>query len=233
MYVHTKTHPLKLIAILFIIAHTWKQQRSPSVGEWTGQQWYSHTVGYYSLLWVCFYNLTIFFLRNPQNFIFLFLYFLQTNGKAAWKLHAQLTVSNPVDCSPPGSSVHGFSQARILEQVAIYFSRGSSWSRDQTCVSRISRIDRRFFTTVSPGKPSLEVSYLNNQFADVVVRPLEGERMSLKLCNQWTRSLGSGDQHSHCYPSLCFPEGRCTLASHYSECGPWVSSTSLARKAKS
>ena len=137
------------------------------------------------------------------------------------------------DCSSSGSSVHGFSQARILEQVAIYFSRGSSWSRDQTCVSRISRIDRRFFTTVSPGKPSLEVSYLNNQFADVVVRPLEGERMSLKLCNQWTRSLGSGDQDSHCYPSLCFPEGGCTLASHYSECGPWVSSTSLARKAKS
>ena len=124
MYIHTKTHPLKLIATLFITAHTWKQQRSPSAGEWIDQQWYSHTVGYYSLLWVCFYNLTIFFLRNPQNFIFLVLYFLQTNGKAAWRLHAQLTLSNPVDCSPPGSSVHGFSQARILEWVAFYFSRG-------------------------------------------------------------------------------------------------------------
>ena len=88
MYVHTKIHPLKLIATLFIIAHTWKQQRSPSVGEWTDQQWHSNTVGYYSLRWVCFYNLTIFFLRNLQNFIFLFLYFLQVNGKAAWKLHA-------------------------------------------------------------------------------------------------------------------------------------------------
>ena len=39
-----------------------------------------------------------------------------------------------MDCSPPGSSVHGISQARILEWVAISFSRGSSWPRDQTHV---------------------------------------------------------------------------------------------------
>ena len=38
-------------------------------------------------------------------------------------------------CSPPGSSVHGSSQARILEWAAISFSRGSSWPRDQTHVS--------------------------------------------------------------------------------------------------
>ena len=37
-----------------------------------------------------------------------------------------LTLCNPLDCSPPGSSVHGILQARILEQVAISFSRGSS-----------------------------------------------------------------------------------------------------------
>ena len=36
------------------------------------------------------------------------------------------TVCNPMDCSLPGSSVHGVSQARILEQVAIFFSRVSS-----------------------------------------------------------------------------------------------------------
>ena len=39
------------------------------------------------------------------------------------------------DCSPPGSSVHGILQARILEWVAISFSRGFSWPRDQTRVS--------------------------------------------------------------------------------------------------
>ena len=42
-----------------------------------------------------------------------------------------------MDCSPPGPSVHGISQARILEWVAISFSRGSSQPRDRTQVSRI------------------------------------------------------------------------------------------------
>ena len=41
-----------------------------------------------------------------------------------------LTLCNPMDCSPPGSSVHGILQARILEWVAISFSRGSSRPRD-------------------------------------------------------------------------------------------------------
>ena len=43
------------------------------------------------------------------------------------------TLCNPVDYSPSGSSVRGIFQARILEQVAI--SRGSSWPKDQTCIS--------------------------------------------------------------------------------------------------
>ena len=54
-----------------------------------------------------------------------------------------LTLCNPMDCSPPGSSVHGILQERILEWVAIPFSRGSSWPRDQTWVSCIAG---RFFT---------------------------------------------------------------------------------------
>ena len=44
-----------------------------------------------------------------------------------------------MDCSPPGSSVHGILQARILEWVAISFSRGSFWTGDQTQVSYIGR----------------------------------------------------------------------------------------------
>ena len=46
---------------------------------------------------------------------------------------------NPKDCSPPASSVCGISQARILDWVAISFSRGSSQRRDQTCISCIGR----------------------------------------------------------------------------------------------
>ena len=49
---------------------------------------------------------------------------------------------DPMDFSPPGSSVHEISQARILEWVAISFSRGSSQPRDQTQVSCIAG---RFF----------------------------------------------------------------------------------------
>ena len=53
-----------------------------------------------------------------------------------------LTLYEPVDCSPPGSSVHDILQAWILEWVAISFSRGSSRSRDQTHVACIAG---RFF----------------------------------------------------------------------------------------
>ena len=53
------------------------------------------------------------------------------------------TLCDPMDCSLPGSSVHGILQASILEWVTISFSRGSSRSRDQTQVSRIAG---RFFT---------------------------------------------------------------------------------------
>ena len=48
------------------------------------------------------------------------------------------TLWDPVDCGPLGSSIHGILQARILEWVAISFSRGSPRPRDQTQVSRIA-----------------------------------------------------------------------------------------------
>ena len=53
------------------------------------------------------------------------------------------TLCDPMDCSPPGSSVHEIFQARILEWVAISFSRGSFPPRDRT---HISQIADRFFT---------------------------------------------------------------------------------------
>ena len=46
-----------------------------------------------------------------------------------------LTLCDPMDCSLPGSSVHGSFQARILGWVVMSSSRGSSWSRDWNCVS--------------------------------------------------------------------------------------------------
>ena len=52
------------------------------------------------------------------------------------------TLCDPVDCNLPGSSIHGILQARTLEWIAISFSRGSSWPRDWTQVSRLA--GRRF-----------------------------------------------------------------------------------------
>ena len=57
-----------------------------------------------------------------------------------------LTLCNPMDCSPPGSSVPGILQARILDWVAILFSKESSWPRNET---QISRIADRFFTVTA------------------------------------------------------------------------------------
>ena len=51
---------------------------------------------------------------------------------------ARPILCNPMDCSPRGSSVHGNLQARILEWVAVPFSKGSSWPRAQTGISCIA-----------------------------------------------------------------------------------------------
>ena len=56
-------------------------------------------------------------------------------------------------CSSSGSSVHRILQVRILEWVAISFSRGSSQPRDQILYLRVSCMAGRFFTTEPPGKP--------------------------------------------------------------------------------
>ena len=56
---------------------------------------------------------------------------------------------NPMDCSPPGSSEHEIFQARILEQVAISFSRGSSRPRDRTLISCVSCAGRRVLYQLS------------------------------------------------------------------------------------
>ena len=57
------------------------------------------------------------------------------------------TVCDPVDCSPPGSSIHGIFQARILECVALPSSRAPSQPRDWTRISYVSCIASGFFTT--------------------------------------------------------------------------------------
>ena len=62
---------------------------------------------------------------------------------SAKSLQSCLTLCDAMDCSPPGSSVHGILQARILEWVAISSFRGSSRPWDQTQVSYVSYIGRQ------------------------------------------------------------------------------------------
>ena len=57
------------------------------------------------------------------------------------------TLCRPLDCSPPSSSVHGILEARIMEWVAISFSRGSSPPRDRAQVSHIAGRRFNLYTT--------------------------------------------------------------------------------------
>ena len=77
---------------------------------------------------------------------------------------------NFMDYSAPGYSVHGISQARILEGVAISFSRGSSWPRDSTWVSCLAG---RFFTAEPLGKPYWLCCCSVNQLCLTLCNPMD------------------------------------------------------------
>ena len=90
---------------------------------------------------VCFkIRVYYFFLKTKSVFLSELFSFL--NDSESEVAQSRLTLCDPVDCSLPSSSVHGIFQARVLEWVAISFSRGSSRPRDRTRVSRI--VGRRF-----------------------------------------------------------------------------------------
>ena len=71
----------------------------------------------------------------------------------AQPLQSPLTLCDPLECSLPGSSVHGIFQARMLEWVVTYFSRGSSPPRDRARTSSIFCTAGRFFTAEPLGSP--------------------------------------------------------------------------------
>ena len=70
-----------------------------------------------------------------------------------WSRFNRVWLCDPMDCGPPGSSVHGVLQARTLERVAMPSSRGSSWPRNRTHVSCITG---GFFTAEPPEKLILQ-----------------------------------------------------------------------------
>ena len=73
-------------------------------------------------------------------------------------LSVMSALCHPMDCRPPGSSVHGISQARILERITISFYRGSSQPRNGICLSCIV-------------KCTLPLSHLGSPHANTILFP--------------------------------------------------------------
>ena len=74
-------------------------------------------------------SLSLLHTYNIQLYVCVYTYMTE------WLSTCQSCLCNPMDCSPPGASVHGILQASVLEWIAIPFSRGSSQLRDWTWVS--------------------------------------------------------------------------------------------------
>ena len=72
------------------------------------------------------------------------------------------TLCDSTDCNLPGSSARGIIQARILEWVAISFSRGSSQPRDLTYVSCGSALTGKFFTVEPAGRNINNLTYADD-----------------------------------------------------------------------
>ena len=93
-------------------------------------------------------------------------------GLGIWSLSC-LTLCHPMDCSLPGSSVHGIFQAIVLEWIAISFSRGSSQPRAWTRVSLI--VDRCFMVWATR-----EVLYKNIKILKYNEGPLTLEKIDFQ-----------------------------------------------------
>ena len=110
------------------------------------------------------------------------------------------TLCNPMDCSLPGSSVHGTFQARILEWVAISFSRRSSQPRDRTQVSRVvGRHLTAWATGEVPGQKrerKISLLFINRGGGDAcmyIAQPLLTDKTDwpVPLIQQWLKSSSS------------------------------------------
>ena len=86
-------------------------------------------------------------LIRSNMFIFVFISISLGGCCCCLVTKSYLILLDPRDCSPPGLSVHGIFQARILKSVAISFSRGSSWPRSQTRICCIGRLILYHWTT--------------------------------------------------------------------------------------
>ena len=129
-----------------------------------------------------------------------------------------LTLCNPMDCSPPGSSVHGILQPGKMEWVAMPYSKRSSQSRNQTSVSCGPCIAGRFFTHWAPGLGGMQhdTKCTMRLWASWVAQTVKDPPVLREI---WVQSLGQEDP---------LEKGMTTHCSSLARGIPWKSQTRLS-----
>ena len=139
---------------------------------------------------------------NPSN--------IDTNNRHSSRVYvcsqSCLTLCDFMDCSPPGSTVHGILQTRILELVAMPSSPESTWPRDRIKISCISCIAGGFFITSASWEAHLEdISSVQFSRSDVSnsLRPHES-RYARPPCPSLTPRVHSDSRPSSqwCHPAI-------------------------------
>ena len=122
-----------------------------------------------------------------------------------WSEVAQscLTLCDPMDYSLPGSSLHGIFQARVLEWVAISFSRGSFPPRDWPCISCISSTGRRILNHWTTREPIIK------QYNTILSFVRSPDYTKTNYLTKWkiTFVYESESEVTQSCPTLCKSEG--------------------------
>ena len=127
--------------------------------------------------------------------------YLDIGGGSGWLVTKLcLTLCDPMDCSPPGSFVHGILQARILEWVASPFSRGSSQPRDWI---RISCTAHRFFANWATREAPSVTFHLPKSFPPLKTIWNVISLKNLSRFSRWSFIFSSACPWSHFCNSYC------------------------------
>ena len=132
-------------------------------------------------------------------------------------LLSHVRLCNPMDCSPPGFSVHGVFQARILEWVAISFSRRSSRPRDWTWFSCIGKPKLIQIETKKKKKPFLKDMYSALRFRSLFKRKKD-RKVNQIACITTIRISTQGQWDKSPFPYCFLNLRRCWGGWRYQTC---------------
>ena len=131
-------------------------------------------------------------------------------------LQSRPTLCDPMDCNQSGSSVHGILQGRILEWVAMPCFRGSSWPKDQTCISYVSCIGRwLLYCLCHLGNPTTFQNGPQSSLQAETGNVTPGHHV--QRLSFWTGVLDNRDLASGCYFSSWVENGNWWGVRSYSE----------------